>query len=349
MSMHLYYNAENHGPYEIINIGDLDLACGKTLHNCELAVAIHGQLNDKKDNAILIPTWYSGTSKIIQDVFIGAGRAIDPDKYFVIVVNQIGNGLSSSPHNTLGAYAKAGFPTISIADDVTAQHRLVTEHLGLTSLALVMGGSMGAQQTYEWAARYPSMVERMAAIAGTARTSDINKIMADAIIHGLRTDPSFNNGNYVDAQAVSAGLAQHARLMTLYGLSADFFERQHYKQLGFDTVEAFFEGFMKPYFSAMDPNNLITMLEKWRAADVSILEDGDLRAALGRITAKALIMPISQDMFFPPSTCLAEAQMIQGAVFHASSSPSGHLGLFGIDGDWVQEVDNQLAELLGRK
>jgi homoserine O-acetyltransferase len=349
MSLHPYYNAGNHGPYEIINIGDLDLACGKTLHNCELAVAIHGQLNEKKDNAVLIPTWYSGTSKIIQDVFIGTGRAIDPDKYFVIVVNQIGNGLSSSPHNIRGTYSKAGFPPISIADDVTAQHRLVTEYLGLTKLALVMGGSMGAQQTYEWAVRFPSMVERMAAIAGTARTSDINKLLADAIIDGLRTDPSFNHGNYVDAQAVSAGLAQHARLMTLYGLSAAFFEQQHYKPLGFDTVEAFFDGFMKPYFSPMDPNNLVTMLEKWRAADVSALEGGNLRAALGRITAKALIMPISQDMIFPPSTCLAEAEMIKDALFHASNSPSGHLGLFGIDGDWVREVDNQLAKLLGQK
>ncbi|MOA70571.1 hypothetical protein D3C78_1995320 [compost metagenome] len=60
-------------------------------------------------------------------------------------------------------------------------------------------------------------------------------------------------------------------------------------------------------------------------------------------------MPISQDMFFPPSMCLAEAEMIKDAVFYASSSPCGHLGLFGVDGDWIREVDNQLAELLGRK
>ncbi|MBA1203309.1 alpha/beta fold hydrolase [Pseudomonas capeferrum] len=333
MNQHPYYNPEHHGDYALINIGDLDLACGQTLHDCTLAVATHGRLNARKDNAVLIPTWYSGTSKIIEDVFIGPGRAIDPDKYFVIVVNQIGNGLSSSPHHRAGS---AAFPAIGIADDVSAQHRYITQHLGLTTLALVMGGSMGAQQSFEWAVRYPDMVQRMAAIAGTARTSGINQMLADAIIDGLRSGDA------------SADLSQHARLMTLYGLSADFFEQQHFKPLGFDSVEAFVNGFMKPYFLPMDPGNLTTMLQKWRAADVSHLAGGNLREALGRITAKALIMPIAQDMIFPPSTSREDAEMIKGAVFHASSSPAGHLALFGIDGDWVREVDGQLTELLGR-
>jgi homoserine O-acetyltransferase len=81
MMSHAYYNFENHGPYELIDIGDLPLASGQTLHQCRLAVATFGQLNDTKDNAVLIPTWYSGTSKIIHDVFVGAGRPIDPSKY----------------------------------------------------------------------------------------------------------------------------------------------------------------------------------------------------------------------------------------------------------------------------
>ncbi|AVD89987.1 alpha/beta fold hydrolase [Pseudomonas sp. SWI44] len=331
MNPHPYYNPDLHGAYRLINIGDLDLVCGQTLHDCTLAVATHGRLNDRKDNAVLIPTWYSGTSKIIEDVFIGPGRAIDPDQYFVIVINQIGNGLSSSAHQ------HAGFPAIDIADDVSAQHRYITQHLGLTRLALVMGGSMGAQQTFEWAVRFPHMVQRMAAIAGTARTSEVNKVLADAIIDGLRVQPP------------SAGLSQHARLMTLYGLSAAFFEHQHFKPLGFDSVDAFVDGFMKPYFLPMDPGNLTTMLQKWRAADVAHLAGGNVRDALQRITAKALIMPIDQDMIFPPSASQADAEMIEDAVFHVSHSPAGHLALFGIDNDWVQEVDGQLFELLARE
>ena len=95
-----YYSQDVHGPYELHDIGNLDLEEGGTIRHCQLAYAAFGALNAARDNAILVPTWYSGTSKIMEQVYIGQGRALDPDKYFIVVVNQIGNGLSSSPHNT---------------------------------------------------------------------------------------------------------------------------------------------------------------------------------------------------------------------------------------------------------
>ena len=150
-----YYSQDVHGPYELHDIGNLDLEEGGTIRGCTLAYATFGSLNAAKDNAILVPTWYSGTNKIMEQVYIGKGRALDPDKYFIIVVNQIGNGLSSSPHNTPPPAGMGNFPHVSIGDDVCAQHKFVTEKFGLKSFALVAGGSMGAQQTYEWAVRHP--------------------------------------------------------------------------------------------------------------------------------------------------------------------------------------------------
>src|SRR6201982_3009628 len=145
-----YYSQEVHGPYELHDIGNLDLEEGGTLRGCTLAYATSGALNTAKDNAILIPTWYSGTNKIIEQVYIGGGRALDPDKYFIVIVNQIGGGLSSSPHNTPPPAGMGKFPHVRIGDDVRAQHKLVTEKFGLKSFALVVGGSMGAQQPYRW-------------------------------------------------------------------------------------------------------------------------------------------------------------------------------------------------------
>jgi homoserine O-acetyltransferase/O-succinyltransferase len=144
-----YYSQDVHGPYELQDIGNLDLEEGGTIRGCKLAYATFGRLNGNKDNAIVVPTWYSGTSKIMEQVYIGKGRALDPDKYFIIVINQIGGGLSTSPHNTPAPGGMGNFPHVCIGDDVRAQHKLVTEKFGLTSLALVVGGSMGAQQTYE--------------------------------------------------------------------------------------------------------------------------------------------------------------------------------------------------------
>ena len=140
---------------------------GGKIRSCKLAYATFGQLTSQKDNAIPILTWYSGTSKIIEQAYIGPGRAIDPDKYYIIIANQIGNGLSSSPHNTSAPFNGIKFPHVRINDDVRAQHRLITEKFGIERLELVMGVSMGAPQTYEWTVRYPEIVKRAAPIAGT--------------------------------------------------------------------------------------------------------------------------------------------------------------------------------------
>src|SRR6478672_6760520 len=120
-------------PYELHDIGNLDLEEGGTIRGCTLAYATLGTLNAAADNAILIPTWYSGTNKIMEQVYIGKGRALDPDKYFIIVVNQIGNGLSTSPHNTPAPAGMGNFPHVRIGDDVRAQHKFVTQKFGLTS------------------------------------------------------------------------------------------------------------------------------------------------------------------------------------------------------------------------
>ena len=143
-----YYSQDVHGPYELHNIGNIELEDGGTIRDCTLAYATFGTLDAAKDNAILIPTWYSGTNKIMEQVYIGVGRPLDPDKYFIIIVNQIGNGLSTSPHNTPPPAGMGNFPHVRIGDDVRAQHKFITEKFGLKSLALVVGASMGARELF---------------------------------------------------------------------------------------------------------------------------------------------------------------------------------------------------------
>jgi len=137
-----FYSQAVHGPYETFNIGDLVLEDGGKLRQCELAYASFGTLNEAKDNAILVPTWFSGTSKIIEQTYIGPGRALNPRKYFIVVINQIGSGLSTSPHNTPWPLGMAYFPKVCIGDDVVAQQRLLQQRFGIERLALVVGGSI---------------------------------------------------------------------------------------------------------------------------------------------------------------------------------------------------------------
>ena len=341
-----YYSKDVHGPYEVHSIGDLTLEEGGTIRNCQLAYAAHGTLNAAKDNAILIPTWYSGTSKIMGDVYVGPGRAIDPSQYFVIIVNQIGNGLSSSPHNTALPAGMGNFPKVRIGDDVRAQHKLLTEKFGLTSLALVTGGSMGAQQTYEWAVRYPDFVKRAAPIAGTAQNTVHDRLFADTLMEAITSDPAWNNGFYKNSSDVRSGLTRHARMWGVMGWSTEFFAQKRYEQLGFSSLEDFIVNFMIGYFAPMDPNDLLTMAWKWQNGDVARNTGGDLAAALQRITAKTFVMPIESDMFFPPVDCERECKLIKGAEFRPIKTIDGHLGLFGTDSTYAAQIDRHLSDLL---
>ena len=102
---------------------------------------------------------WSGTLKAME-IFIGEDRPLDPRKYFIILPGQFANGFSSSPSNTPPPFNGGAFPHVTIGDDVVAQHRLITERYGIQRLELVLGWSMGAEQTYEWAVRFPDMVKR---------------------------------------------------------------------------------------------------------------------------------------------------------------------------------------------
>lgn len=344
-----YYSQENHGPYELHDIGDHQLEEGGTLRGCKLAVATHGTLNADKTNAILIPTWYSGTTKIWEQVYIGEGRALDPRKYFIILVNQIGNGLSTSPHNTPAPSGMGYFPKVRISDDVRAQHKLVTEKFDINELALVVGGSMGAQQTYEWAVRYPDMVKRAAPIAGTAKNTGHDFLFADTLFDAIRCDPAFNNGFYNSSADVHAGLRRHAKMWAVMGWSTEFFYQERHKDLGFSSVDDFIDNFMCGYFGPMDPNDLLCMGWKWQRADVSRHTNGNLAEALGRIKAKTYVMPISHDMFFPPIDCQREQELIPDSEFRVIETIDGHLGLFGTDANYATQVDKHLSELLQHK
>src|SRR2546427_5735126 len=165
----------------IFELGELELELGGTLPAAQLSYRTHGTLAPGRDNAILFPHMYSGTPASL-DPWIGAGRALDPARWFVVCPGQLANGISSSPSTTANP-----FPELAIGDDVAAQHRLVSERLGIERLALVLGFSMGAQQAYEWAVRFPAMVSRLAVFAGLARTTPANDLLVAASADALPT------------------------------------------------------------------------------------------------------------------------------------------------------------------
>jgi homoserine O-acetyltransferase len=340
-----YYSQDHHGPFELFDLGDFELESKQKLRGLKIAYASFGTLAPDKSNAILFPTWYSGTSKILELAYIGKGRAIDPDKYFIILVNQIGNGLSSAPSNTPQPFNAGRFPRINIGDDVRAQHRLITEKFGIESLALVLGGSMGAQQTYEWAVRFPDAVRRAAPIAGTAKGTAHNRFLVETFIEAIISDPAFDEGWYQEG-AVHRGLRRHARLFAASGFTQDLFNEQAWQGLGFTSIDDFLTGFVENHFLPQDPNDLILLARKWRDNDISRITGGDLAGALARIKAKTYVIAIEEDGFFPLKDIAAQQSLIPKSELKRVSSIWGHLALFGTDPGYNENIDIHLKDLL---
>jgi homoserine O-acetyltransferase/O-succinyltransferase len=344
-----FYSPEFHGEYEVVSIGRLDLEEGGAIPDCLLAFTTWGELNEARDNAVLITTWYSGTHQIWRDVYVGPDHALDPSRYFIVCVDQIGSGLSVSPHNAEGAnadIAMSRFPRVRIGDDVVAQERLLREHFGIDRLQLVVGGSMGAQQTYEWAVRFPEKVLRAAPIAGTAKNTPHDYLFAKSLVEAITSDPGWAGGEYASNADVVGGLTRHAGIWAVMGFSTEFWKQEVWRALEFESKEAFLVGFLEPYFTVMDPNDLLCMAWKWQHGDVSRHTGGDLEAALGRVTARTFVMPIDEDMFFPVRDCRPEQEMVKGSELRVVEDVLGHLGLFGVAPTYMPQIDRHLAELL---
>jgi homoserine O-acetyltransferase len=333
--------------YDVFELGDVVLQGGATLRGATLAYKTYGKLNAGKDNVIVYPTWYSG-QHVNNEWLIGRGMALDPEKYFIIVPNMLGNGLSSSPSNTPPPYDRARFPNVTLYDNVTLQHRLVTEKFGTERVALVLGWSMGAQQTFQWGCLYPDMVERIVPFCGSARTSRHNFVFLEGVKSALTADDTFQGGWY--DKLPNKGLRAMARVYAGWGFSQAFYREQlDIKKMGYASLEDFLVGFWEGLFLVRDPNNLLTMLWTWQKGDISAnpVFNGNLEKALGAIKARAIVMPGQTDLYFPPEDSQYEVKHMPNAKYLPIPSIWGHFaGGPGTNPEDVKFLDNVLKDLM---
>jgi homoserine O-acetyltransferase len=332
--------------YEVFELGDVKLQEGATLRDAELAYKTYGELDADRGNAIVYPTWYSGRHWD-NEWLIGEGMALDPSRYFIIVPNMLGNGLSSSPSNTPPPYDRARFPRVTFYDNVEVQHRLVTERFGIERLLLVTGWSMGAGQTYQWAVSHPEMVERACPFCGSSKTSEHNIVFLEGVKAALTTDCAFAGGWYDDAPV--AGRRAAARVYAGWGFSQAFYWQRLYREMGYSSLEDFLVGFWEGFFlDDRDPNNLLTMLWTWQNGDIGRTPgfDGDHVAALRSIRARLIALPAEKDLYFPPEDEEYAVQYIPNGELRVIPGVWGHFAGGGVNPEDTRFIDGVLQELL---
>lgn len=327
-----------------LDVPNFILQKGGFLPNVSMAYRTLGKLNAARDNAVLVPSWYSGTEADSETYLVGRDRALDPSKYFIILTNLLANGVSSSPSNMAAPFEKGRFPKITLHDNVRLQHKLVSEVLRLDSLRLVTGWSMGACQAYQWAAQYPDMVRACAPIAGSAKTASFNKVFLLSLRRALELDPVFKDGFY--DRPPLAGLRAFATIYAGWGLSEPFYRNSGFADFSARDHEEFVAYFWEPFFQRCDANNLLSQLWTWEKGDISDnpIYRGDYAAALGAIKARTIILPVDLDRYFPPEDAEFEAKLIPNAECRVIRSDWGHMAPMNpIDGP---AIDAALRELL---
>ena len=332
-------------PYEIFEAGPVHLQCGITLPDAKLAYATYGRLNAALDNVVVYPTRYGG-SHADNEFLIGPGMALDPEKYFIIVPNMLGNGVSSSPSNTPVPLAGPDFPLITQYDNVMLQERLLREVFGITKVRLACGWSMGGQQAYHWAALFPDKVEAMACFCGQAITAGHTYVFLEGVKHALITDPAWMQGRYKEPPW--RGLTAKGRVWAGWVLSQEWFREELWRGMGYVSVEDYLKNVWDAMYYGLDANDMLALIATWQACDISAnpLYNGDREAALKAITAKSIVLPCRTDFYFPPEDNAREVAVMPDAELRVIDSVWGHYAGGGRNQPDTDTIDAALRELL---
>lgn len=346
--------------YQTYKLGNFKLKSGGEIPDAFIA---YKTLGDPSLPAIIYPTWYSGL--ISDNLWLtGQDKTLNPSNFYIIIPALFGNSQSSSPSNTPNLRP---FPEVLFYDNVRAQYELVTKHLGIKHARAVLGWSMGAGQTFQWATQYSDFMDIVVPFCGSAKTSLHNQVFLEGVKSALyaaigtssagiskldlKTSQSGGRISFT-SDTREVGLKALARVYAGWGFSQAFYREKLYEKaptLGFKNLDDFLVNFWEDWALSKDPENMLVMAHTWQAGDCSQQEpyNGDFKKAMEGIKAKALVLPAKTDLYFPPEDSEIEVQNMKPGVGTLKVFPSiwGHwAGGPGQSTDDVRWLDNHLRE-----
>lgn len=303
----------------------LSLSSGTALENCQIGYRTAGELNEERSNVIVFPTWFTGDSETLFSAgLIGPGKLADTDKYYVIAIDALGNGVSCSPSNT------SPFPHISTEDMVRSQHWLLTEHLGIEHAHAVMGISMGGMQTFRWMSTYPSFMDKAIPIDGSPRMTSFDLLQWQTHKHIVRT----MQGAEIEQDEIQAVLSR-VGLLSLF--TPDYF----LEQVPVAELDKFVEDSDASY-GTLDVNDYVSQLDAM--IDHEILTDSDesVAAYVRGVAADVLVVGAPTDHMVNQAPARRVARAL-GAPYFTLDSNCGHVASSSCE---LESVSAQVAAFL---
>lgn len=305
----------------------LELACGQTLPNFEMVYETYGSLNEQRDNAILICHALSGSHHAAGyhnpddkkagwwDGFIGPGKVIDTQRFFVVCPNNLGSCYGTTGPTTINPETNepwgAKFPLITLQDWVNSQKRLM-EHLEIPQWAAVVGGSMGGMQAMQWSIDYPDALRNAVVVAAAPKLSAQNIGFNEVARQAIITDPDFHDGYYAENDtAPRRGLSLARMLAHITYLSDEAMREKFGRDLrnekinyGYDVefqVESYLRYQGQMFSRKFDANTYLLLTKALDYFDPAAAFDNNLAKAFKETDCNFFVASFSTDWRFAPS------------------------------------------------
>ncbi|HEV2548051.1 MAG TPA: alpha/beta fold hydrolase [Stellaceae bacterium] len=338
---------EAHTPeHQLASLGKFKFENGETIDDLKVSYVTHGKLNAAHDNVILALQHFVGDHHDL-DFLIGPGKALDPDKYFIVATDFLGNARLRSPLTTgpTNSGLKMAFPRITARDWVSADYKLVKEYLGIDRVVAAIGASIGAINAYQLAVSYPDFPAAIIPIAGSPKTNPQTQRVLRHARDVLALDPGWYGGMYESNP--ETGLEVAASELEPWWYSYEWFAENL-------TTPGAVRGFELQWHKIwseqlhQDARDFYYQLQGWAEFNLGDTPgfNGDVDAALRSIKAKTLLIGASSDMLVRREEILSAKQALRDATFLEIQSPLGHLIAVGADAQATDTMNREIKKFL---
>ena len=298
---------------QFAEIGDLELVSGDVITNCKIGYRTFGKLNTDSSNVIIYPTWFEGTTENVGRL-IEKYRFIDTTKYFIIAIDALGNGVSTSPSN-YNVYKIKSLSDITIRDMVNSQFKMLTEVFKFKHIFAAVGGSLGAMQVLEWAVAYPDFISKIVAYVGTPKLSTYDLLWNNIQLNIIETGKRYGVPDFETRKSL-------AMMMAAMGRTPEFI----IEKIKPEDFQNYLKDFDKEYSSTFTLDDYECQLKAIVNNDISKSFGGSMEEAAKSINAKLFLIISETDLLINQTETKRFAELTKAKTLLLNNN-CGHLAV----------------------